>query len=366
MTKTITVDCRHIDSSGVGVYIRECLPYFLKSNNNFVLLGDAKKLLPIAVNKENVKIVECNIKPFSVKELFLFPAKILKIINSTDVYYTPFFNIPHNIKIPIFTTIHDIIFPDMPYLTSKTGLFVRMLFYKYAAKRSTAIFTVSNFSKERILHYLGKEKRVIVTYSAAGSFVLDYSKNNILQKENNIVFIGNIKKHKGLSVLLEAFNNAKKEGLDYKLTIVGSKDDFRTKDDKVLQALKFSDEADDKADSKTNDIEFTGYVSNEKLCALIENAALLVQPSLYEGFCLPPLQAMSLGTEVLISDIPVLKEIYLDFPVTFFKAGDTESLKNNILALLKNKKPKSILLDKNLLCRYTFDKTAAVILSELT
>jgi glycosyltransferase involved in cell wall biosynthesis len=88
----------------------------------------------------------------------------------------------------------------------------------------------------------------------------------------------------------------------------------------------------------------------------------LVQPSLYEGFCLPPLEAMVLGTKALISDIPVLKEIYGGFPVTFFKAGSIEDLKEKML-LLSKQTTLSISLPNHLKEKYTFQKTASIIMS---
>jgi hypothetical protein len=91
---TLTIDCRHIDSSGVGVYIRECLPLFLASPHHFVLLGDPEKLKTIVGTNKNARIVPCDIKPFSIRERFFFPRTILQVINKTDLFYSPFFNIP--------------------------------------------------------------------------------------------------------------------------------------------------------------------------------------------------------------------------------------------------------------------------------
>jgi hypothetical protein len=88
----ITIDCRHLNSSGIGVYLRECLPYFLSSSNTFLLIGnkeDIVKLLSLKIIINNHDIIDCNIKPFSVKELFLFPRKIIKDINKTDLFYSP-------------------------------------------------------------------------------------------------------------------------------------------------------------------------------------------------------------------------------------------------------------------------------------
>jgi glycosyltransferase involved in cell wall biosynthesis len=91
-----------------------------------------------------------------------------------------------------------------------------------------------------------------------------------------------------------------------------------------------------------------------------------VQPSLYEGFGLPPLEAMTCGTQALISDIPVFKEIYGGFPVTFFSAGDSEDLSCKLLELLRDKPPLRITLAENLVNKYTFQKTASIILQNIT
>jgi len=352
---TIAVDCRMINASGIGVYLRGILPFFLQSENNFLLLGNAARLKSFA-SGANVKIIECNIKPFSFRELFFFPAKIIRQINFADVYFVPFFNIPCGIKVPVYTTIHDIIFPDMPELSSKAGLAVRMWFFRRAYKKSRKIFTVSEFSKSRIEHHLGAEKPVIVTHSAIQPEFLEYRANvSNTPKKETIVFIGNIKKHKGLDYLLDAFDLAKKEGLPHQLIIIGSKENFRTSDNTIMR----------KIESAGTGISFSGFVSDEKLMEHLSTAALLIQPSLYEGFCLPPLEAMVLGAHALISDIPVLKEIYADYPVTFFRAGDSDDLKEKITELLLTRKTEFFPLPEHLAKKYTFQKTASIILKNV-
>jgi len=353
----ITIDCRHIDSSGgIGVYVREILPFFIASGASFILLGDENTLRQFAQNN-TAETAHCTIKPFSLRDTFAFPRSILKKINSGDMYYTPYINVPNGIKVPVYTTIHDIIFPDMPELTSKTGLAARMWFYRRAYKKSQKIFTVSEFSKSRIQHHLGTEKPVIVTHSAIQPVFLAYRaavKN--AQKTQTIVFIGNIKKHKGLDLLLDAFILARNEGLSHRLVIIGSQENFRTSDTKVPEKINsLGAEA----------VTFTGFISDEQVMEYLSKAALLVQPSLYEGFCLPPLEAMVLGTNALISDIPVLKEVYAGFPVTFFRSGDVPDLKEKMMGLLFNKSPSSLVLSDDLLFKYTFEKTASVILGEL-
>ena len=357
---TITVDCRWIDASGVGVYLRECLPFFLDSGHSFYLLGNSQKIASHAEGKKNVCILDCSLKPFSLTELFAFPHKLLKKINSGDLFYSPYFNIPGSLTIPIFTTIHDMVFPDIPHLSSSLGLKARMWFYRRAFKHSKKIFTVSEFSASRIKYYSQNKVSVVVTHSALKPHLFNYSGNE--PKKNTILFIGNIKKHKGLSVLVEAFLEAQKEGLQHKLIIIGTRDNFRSKD----AALSFSDH---------EDIEFSGFLTEEKLVEYLSSASLLVQPSLYEGFCLPPLEALAAGTPSLISDIPVLREIYSEyplkttgqeFPVFWFKAGDSKDLKEKLLLVLTRKTQDPVELPLPLKNLYTFKKTSAAILNSLS
>jgi len=327
-----------ITSSGVGVYLRGILPFLFKSGNEIIQ-------------------VNCNVKPFSITELFFFPSSVLKQINKADIYYSPFFNVPCGIKIPVLTTIHDIIFPDMPQLFSKPGLAIRMWFLRRAIKKSSKIFTVSQFSKSRIEHHLGLKKPVIVTYSAIQSIFLDYKSSlKNIQKKEIIVFIGNIKKHKGLDYLLDAYKLAKEEGLTHKLLIIGSKDNFRSADNKIFKKIE---------EIGSDSVLFTGFVSDEILLETLASASLLVQPSLYEGFCLPPLEAMTLGTKTLISDIPVLKEIYDSYPVSFFESGNSIDLKNKLLEILVKRRENQLSLPDTLTLKYTFEKTASIILNNL-
>jgi glycosyltransferase involved in cell wall biosynthesis len=344
-----------IASSGIGVYLRGVLPFFIKSNHYCLLLGNAEQLESYR-QYSNVILISCDIKPFSIKELFFFPAKLKHRLNKTDIFFSPFFNVLP-LSIPVFTVIHDIIFPDMPELMSKPGLAIRMFFLRRAYRKSEKIFTVSEFSKSRIEYHLGTAKPVIVTHSAIQPEFLEYRKRakNIF-KTRTIVFVGNIKKHKGLDYFLDAFRLARNEGLSHRLVVIGAQENLRSADNAVLQKIDtFGTEA----------VSFTGFISNEQLMEYLCAAELLVQPSLYEGFCLPPLEAMVLGTMALISDIPVLREIYDGYPVTFFRAGDTIDLKEKMMKLLFNKKPAFPVLADDLLLKYTFEKTASVILKEL-
>jgi len=347
----ITLDCRHIGfSGGIGVYFRGLLPFFLSSGASIFLLGD-ENILRQSMQDSSAEIIHCTIKPFSLRDTFAFPKSILKKINSSDIYYTPYFNVPNGIKIPIYSTIHDIIFLDMPNLVSKPGLWARIYFYKRAARLSKAIFTVSEFSKSRIKHFLGVSLNVINASNAVNAPLYLHSENK-LEKKKIILFIGNIKKYKGLDILLDAFLQCGNEGFDYELFIVGSRNNFRSGDKKTSKRL-------DSLEGRG--VRFSGYISDEEKQKLLAKSALLVQPSLYEGFGYPPLEAMLSGTQVLISDISVFKEVYSDFPVIFFRSGDSRDLHDKLIEILLNKEPKGPHLNDLLKNKYTFVKTFSII-----
>jgi glycosyltransferase involved in cell wall biosynthesis len=242
----------------------------------------------------------------------------------------------------------------MPELTSKLGYIVRKFYYKLAYKKAKKIFTVSNFSKKRIEEHLGREKEIIVTYNGISKYILKKSDEKYIKKDY-IIFVGNIKKHKGLKILLEAFKLVKKEDKKLKLVIVGNQNNFRTKDKEVIKLLE---------DKKLNkDIVFTGYVGNKELKKLIAEARILVQPSLYEGFGIPPLEALALGTNVIVSDIETFREIYIKRQVIFFKLNDKNNLSKKILNnyLVEQNKLKN----KKIIEKYSYFNVSQIIQGEL-
>lgn len=336
------------------------------------------------MGRPGVEILGCDVRTFSLTELFRFPVGLLRAINSCDAYYTPYCNIPGRlfgggITIPIFSTIHDVVFLDIPELAGCLGTAIRKLFYQHAIKRSCCIFTVSQFSAGRIQALLkGVETSscsgvpLVVTYNAVPHWFTapeiatsGETGSNVAAQNSSVsprtatetspmdssssqdlLFVGNIKAHKGLHILLPAFKLARQKGLRGRLVIVGNANNFRTGDSGILEQFQSLSE---------EDFSFTGRVSDGELRDLYRQCRLLVQPSLYEGFGMPPLEALSQGTNVVLSDIPVFQEIYEGMPVTFFKAGDVEDLAEKLLSAWQLPPP---VLKEN---RYSFKKSATII-----
>ena len=347
----IAIDCRMIGSGGIGTFISELIPYFLE-NNECLLIGTHEQCMPF-VRMQNVEFCFCDIPCFSLKEIYSFPKEIIKKINSYQCYFSPYCNVPSGIAVPVFTTIHDIVFLDVPELTAFIGRLARKFFYQRAVNLSKTVFTVSEFSKSRILEKLNCKKPVDVVYNSFPSYLANKNETPP-QKTNSILFVGNIKKHKGLKTLLDAFEKACGKGLKSKLVIVGNKDNFRTGDEETVKRLEtFSEDK----------VQFTGKISNENLKELYESSLALVQPSLYEGFGIPPLEAMVCGTPAIISDIPVFKEIYSGFPVVFFKTGNSQELCEKLLEIEKN--PAKIELGE-LKEKYSYKRSATLITQKIT
>jgi glycosyltransferase involved in cell wall biosynthesis len=226
---------------------------------------------------------------------------------------------------------------------------------KRAIRLSEKVFTVSEFSKERILYHLGTSKEIIVTHNGINHRL----KNHKVSTQSPypfeyILFVGNIKKHKGLSTLLNSFFTTQKNGMNMKLVIVGNSKNFRTKDNEVMKILQ----------QQHDDIIFTGKISDEMLYDIMAYAECLIQPSLYEGFGIPPLEALYLGRPVILSDIPVFREIYGDLPVFFFEAGNSQMLTESLIDILLTAKSVKVPQEK-INIKFSYVNSAKIIISTI-
>ena len=346
----IAIDCRFIGKSGIGTFVENIVDELIKNHpeHQYLLITDIGQSLKW--KSANVNVLGTRIHPFSLKELFCFP---VRQINECDAFFTPYINIPCGIKIPILSTIHDMVFFDVDGLTTAVGRFVRKLYYKRAIGKSAKVFTVSNFSKERIKHHFPTEKEIVVVYNGVSATIREQQAYRV-EKKDYFVYVGNIKKHKGLRTLVDAYCIAQDRGMTTKLLIVGNSENFRTADSDIAGII----------DNNPN-IEFTGWVTNEKLIQLIAEAKALIQPSLYEGFGIPPLEALYLGTNIILSDIPVFKEIYTELPVTFFEKGNSVQLSE----ILQNYTPEAYNVEhirKQIDQCYSYQNAAQAIIHTIT
>lgn len=343
----IAIDCRLIGQSGIGTFIENVLYHIVNHHEvSFLLIGNKDKLAPFK-NCDNCDIQECDIPAFTLKELLKFP---VTRINQCDAFYTPNFNIPGGIKIPIYCTIHDVVFLDTDNFCHPAKKFIYKWFIKRALRLSKEVFTVSEFSKKRICHHFHVTQDIKVINNGINKQLIEYQQQHATSTASpkGIVFLGNLKRHKGIHLIIKAVEMLKeRNGITMPLTIIG-KFNFRTKDKDIIELLKH----------KSENITFLSNATNEEVYDVIRHSAVLVSPSYYEGFGIPPLEALYLGTNVIISDIEVYKEVYQGLPVTFFKSGNA----NDLYQKLKEFKLKKIDLTDTINSRYHYSITANKIL----
>ena len=345
----IAIDCRLIGQSGIGTFIENVVPHMVATPDaDFVLVGDKAQLADYA-GRENCTVVECTYDSFSPKELLRFP---VKAVNTCDVFYTPNFNIPTGIRIPIYCTIHDIVFFDTEHFGSTLHRTALKWYVRRALRIAKGVFTVSQFSRQRIQDYFHTQRDIQVLCNGLSQELLEYKASHpVVQQRAGIVYLGNIKRNKGIHILWQAYQKLMDEGGNVPpLTIIG-RFDFRTKDDEILQTVL----------ANKDKVRLVTDATNQQVYDILAQAACLVSPSLYEGFGIPPLEAMSLGTPVILSDIPVYQEIYGHYPVTFFKAGNADEL----CRMLRTLPSSPIDVDELIVSTYTYEKTAKKIMQVL-
>ena len=231
----LAIDCRLIGETGIGTFIENVLNNIvLHTENEYVLIGNTNKLVKYQ-QLTCCKVVKCSLRSFTPAELLCFP---VREVNACDAFYTPNFNLPLGIKVPIFSTIHDILFFETENFSSGIHMMALKWYVKRALKVSHTVFTVSEFSKERICNYFHTFMDIQVVHNGISSNLREYkSKYRYDGERKGIVFLGSIKKHKGLHVLLEAYTKLRGEGGECPpLTVIGHVD-FRTKDMEILEVI---------------------------------------------------------------------------------------------------------------------------------
>jgi len=194
------------------------------------------------------------------------------------------------------------------YLPNRAAYaYARMAMWS-AARRSDCILTVSEASKRDILHFFAvPPEKIEVIYNAIDErFSLDPTEEAIARVRERyqldqrfVLYVGNIKPHKNLVRLIEAFAALRRGELeDLKLLIIGDEISKLPALRRAVHTLKLH-----------KYVRFLGYQPDDTLAILYRLASVFVFPSLYEGFGLPPLEAMASGTPVITSNVSSLPEV---------------------------------------------------------
>ena len=306
----IAVDCRYLGRSGIGRVCEGITENLTFDKHEYLLIGDAGRLEKYA---GRAKIADNRDDPYSIAGI----RRINREANGCDAFFTPNFLIPFSVKVPAFSVMHDLIFLDMKETTrGAADRAVKKFLLKRCMKKSRAVSCVSRFTLSRCEHYYPKYAgKCFLNYNGVAG-VTNADVSGVKKQKGALLFVGNVKPHKGLKTLISAFSTLPKG--EYTLKIVGEKDNFLT--------------GADTSELLADGVTFTGRLTDKEVYEEIARAEFLIQPSVYEGFGSPPFEALYFGTKPIVSDIPVFKEVYGGFDVTFFKTGDAFDLKEKILS----------------------------------
>ncbi len=315
MSMRVAIDARKLHDFGIGTYIRNLLRHLARIDRDteYVLLTfEEDRDVPKQLG-ENFRAV-CEPSPnYSIREQIHVPWVLFR--EKPDVFHAPHYVLPAAVPCRSVVTIHDCIHLRFPqYLPNRAAhMYARAAMWA-AARRSDRILTVSEASKRDILRYFNvRPEKIVVVYNALDErFGATPSEEDIARVRERyqldhgfVLYAGNIKPHKNLVRLIEAFESLRRDGFeDLKLLIIG---DEISKWPALRHAVH--------QHKLHKHVRFLGFLRDDTLAVLYRLAAVFVFPSLYEGFGLPPLEAMASGTPVVTSNVSSLPEVAGDAAV---------------------------------------------------
>ncbi|OGC69529.1 hypothetical protein A2415_05250 [candidate division WWE3 bacterium RIFOXYC1_FULL_39_7] len=363
----ILIDARlyGLENAGIGRYVMSLVQeiYKLDQKNDYVIVLNGKYFNELKFGEKWKKVM------FSGKHYgFSEQLKLPRLIDAEkpDLVHFPHFNVPIRYKGKYVVTIHDMLMhkqkgveattlPRVVYYTKRLGY--RKVFSN-AIRRSEKVIVPTKYVQNEVCRYykLQREK-VIVTYEGVDKNIWAHAgtEKTVLRKYGLVgkyfVYAGNAYPHKNLARAIEAvtFLNKRLNDENVVLAIATSRGVFQERLVRIVDNL----------DARKY-VKLLGFVPDDELGNIYAQSLGFVFPTLSEGFGLPGLEAMSAGTLALVSEIPVLKEVYRDHAI-YFNPHDFSSIERtmkNVMEMDPKKRRKMIIEGKKLVERYSWEKMA--------
>ena len=359
----IGIDCRMygLKHAGIGRYVESLVAELVKSKDrglDFVLFVRKRDRKRLTIKPSNhLAIVEADFPHYSLREQVFMPFVLRRA--KCDLVHFPHFNIPVFYFGPYVVTIHDLIKHESKgtATTTKSPVFYWLKYLGYllvvwlAVKRAKKIIVPSEWVKKKVIKQFRLEPdKVIVVYEGIGENFrgrrseVGGQRSEVLGKYNikkpYLLYVGSVYPHKNIERLIEAtktvcsnypnsnlINSNKFEknsnNSSISLVIVCSRSVFWERLKKKIVQMDAKDF-----------VNLAGFVPDEDLPFLYQNAEAFVFPSLSEGFGLPGLEAMASGCPVVCSEIPVFREVYGEAAV-YFNPHDASDITQKILEVLR-------------------------------
>lgn len=300
--------------SGIGTYTYE-LAKRLRDENGLEFCGDLFNFLGRNDNSQalegiEIPINECRLFPYGVYRRIWDMASIpYQSLFPRTVDLSIFFNyiVPPHVAGRVITTIYDMTYLRFPETMNGKNLRRIQSGIQYSVDRSDHIVTISEFSKQEICTLLQvPEEKISVVYCAPETYDRTASWELVAEKYSitapYILHVGTVEPRKNLTRLIQAFDHLKRNyHIPHQLVLAGGEGWQNKEIYQAAEAAEFK-----------KDIRFTGFTSREEKNALYQRADVLAFPSLYEGFGMPPLEAMEKKCPVVCSNAASLPEVVGD------------------------------------------------------
>lgn len=300
-----------------------------------------------STTEQKAKKLQSFIKKFPLlkklsRSFYLFITKFYR--TEYDLYFQPNFIPNSNIKAKkLICTVHDFSFMLQPHWHTKELIDHYNKKFFSLIKKADHIITGSNFTKQEIIDYMQipQDKISVIYHGVNHKLYKPYPQNELQDTKAKfdlpkkfLLFVGSIEPRKNLLTLLKAYNLlTNEEKGELPLILVGFKG---WKNREIMQEIEKNKEY----------IRYLGYVTDNQLAHIYNLATVFIYPSLYEGFGLPPLEAMACGTPVIVSSVASLPEVCGDAAI-YIEPTDHIDIKNKILVIAKDEKLREELSQKS-------------------
>jgi glycosyltransferase involved in cell wall biosynthesis len=311
----IGIDARKLHDFGIGTYIRNLVRHLARIDRQteYVLFCRGDDRTSLGSVGENFRTVVETAGNYSVAEQVRVPLALRR--EGVTLFHAPHYVLPPLVSCRSVVTIHDCIHLMFPqYLPNRLAHAYARTAISLAARRATRVLTVSESSKRDILRFVKMPPdKIDVIYNAYDErFGVEPREEDVVRVRERyqlhdefVLYAGNVKPHKNLERLIQAFDLVRRRGLDHlKLILIG---DEISKYAALRRAVH--------RHQLHKYVRFLGYLPEGTLAVMYRLAGVFVFPSLYEGFGLPPLEAMASGTPVVTSNLSSLPEVAGDAAV---------------------------------------------------
>lgn len=352
-------------NTGLGRYTEKLLEYLQKLDleNEYIVFLKQDNFDSFNPVNSKFKKVLADYHWYSFAEQINMP----RLISEAKVDFTHFlhYNVPFLYRGPFIVTIHDLTITHFPTqrattlspITYRFKHLAYTIIMRSAVKRAEKIIAVSFYTRNDLAEtYQLDPGKIVVTYEAADLITEKSSltAEEVLKKykieQPYLIYVGNAYPHKNLEIMLSGLKVLEeKYGKKPTLVLVGKEDYFYQRLKQKVFATQLSDQ-----------IVFCGYVPDEELPILYQQALVYIFPSLYEGFGLPPLEAMQYGLPVLSSQASCLPEILQDAAL-YFDPNDPQDIADKIAKISNDQNLRNTLasLGKQHVQQFSWEKMTA-------